>query len=188
VKEYSPTLEKIEEKRRKVEKMKHTKRLFILILISLTLLVSGCEEKKNAGLMGDSLQEPYTEFYIFGPGGTAVSYPTDYVLGESGTVIVVIVNHEHKPVNYTMEIKLENMSLPLPPDKRCISLGDNETWKKAITITPPIEGTNMMLSFSLFNEDEKEVPDEDLRLPYRDLNLWINVSPNLSENVSNSIT
>ncbi len=162
--------------------MKHTKILFILILISLALLASGCEEKMNDEQMAESL-DPYTEFYIR-PEGTAENYPTDYVLGENGTVIVGIVNHEQKPVNYTMEVKLKNTSLPLLPDQKYISLGDNKTWEKAVTITPPFEGTNMMLVFSLYNEDEKEVLEGDIRLPYRDLNLRINVSQNLSENVS----
>lgn len=173
--------------------MKHTKMLFILVLINLTLLASGCEEKKNAELVGESLKEPYTEFYILGPDGKADNYPTDYILGENGTVIVGIVNHEQKPVNYTMEVKLENTSLPLPPDQQYISLEDNETWEKAVTITPPFEGKNMMLGFSLYNEDEKKVLDGDICLPYRDLNLWINVSQNLSsqnfsENVSTPLT
>jgi len=87
-------LENIKENRKSVEKMKHTKILFILILISLDLLASGCEEKTNAEQMTESLQEPFTEFYILGPEGKADNYPTDYVLGENGTVIVGIVNHE----------------------------------------------------------------------------------------------
>lgn len=168
--------------------MKHTKILFIPILISLALLASGCEEKMNAELMTEYLQKPFTEFYILGPEGKADNYPTDYVLGENGTVIVGIVNHEQKPFNYTMEVKLKNTSLPLLPDQKYISLGDNETWEKAVTITPPFEGTNMMLAFSLYNEDEKEVLEGDICLPYRGLNLWINVSQNLSENVSTPLT
>nr|WP_268767882.1 DUF1616 domain-containing protein [Methanosarcina sp. 1.H.T.1A.1] len=185
---YSPTLENIEGNRKSVEKMKHTKILFILILISLALLASGCEEKKNDEQMAESLQKPFTEFYILGPEGTAENYPTDYVLGENGTVIVGIVNHEQKPVNYTMEVKLENTALPLPPDQQYITLGDNETWEKAVTITPPFEGKDMTLGFSLYNEDEKNVLEEGISVPYRDLRLWINVSQNLSENVSTPLT
>ncbi|WP_440946775.1 DUF1616 domain-containing protein [Methanosarcina sp. T3] len=171
-----------------MEKLKHTKILFILMLISLALLVSGCEEKKNAEMMAKSTQEPFTEFYILGPEGTAENYPTEYVLGESGTVIVRITNHEQKPVNYTMEIRLEDTPLPLLPYQQHISLEDNETWEKAVTIIPPFEGTNMMLGFSLCNEDEKEVIEGDICLPYRDLHLWINVSQNLSENISTPLT
>lgn len=168
--------------------MKHTKILFILILASLALLTSGCEEKKNSEPMAESIQEPLTEFYILGPEGTAENYPAEYVLGESGTVIVGIINHEQKPVNYTMEVKLGNTSLPLPPDQQHITLGDNETWEKAVTITPPFEGKDMMLGFSLYNEDKKKVVEGEICPPYRDLNLWINVSQNLSENVSTQLT
>lgn len=188
MKRYGPALENIEENRRSVKKMKYTKILFILILISLALLTSGCEEKMNTEPRAESLQEPFTEFYILGPEGKADNYPTEYILGESGTVIVGIVNHEQKPVNYTMEVKLENTSLPLPPDQQHISLGNNETWEKAVIITPPFEGKNMILAFSLYNEDEKEVLEEGTCLPYRDLNLWINVSQNTSENGSTPLT
>jgi len=164
--------------------MKHTKILLILILIILALLSSGCEEKMNAEPRTESLQEPFTEFYILGPEGIADNYPTDYVLGENGTVIVGIVNHEQKPVNYTLEVELEGMSLPLPPDHQYINLEDNETWEKAVTITPPFEGKNMLLGFSLYNENEKKIVEGEICPPYRDLNLWINVSQNLSEDTS----
>lgn len=163
--------------------MKHTKILFILILISLDLLASGCEEKTNAEQMTESLQEPFTEFYILGPEGKADNYPTDYVLGENGTVIVGIVNHEQKPVNYTMEIRLEDTPLLLPADQKNIFLDNNETWERAINITPTFKGTRMSLGFLLYNEDKKDTFEEDVNVPYRDLNLWINVTQNPSENV-----
>jgi len=38
-------------------KMKHTKILFILILISLALLASGCEEKLSAEEIATKMQE-----------------------------------------------------------------------------------------------------------------------------------
>ncbi|MDD2615189.1 MAG: DUF1616 domain-containing protein [Methanosarcina sp.] len=169
--------------------MKYIKILFILVLISLILLASGCEEKLNAEPIEKSLQEPYTEFYILGPEGNAENYPTEYVLWENGTVIVGIINHEQKPINYTMEVKLENTSLPLLPDQQYISLRDNETWEKAVTITPPFEGTNMNLQFLLYNNDKKDMLEENISVPYRDLHLWINVTTqNLSKNTSTPLT
>ena len=161
-------------------KMKKAKALALIILISLALFTLGCEEKLSA----ESIQEPFTEFYVLGPEGNADNYPTDYILGENGTVIIGVVNHEQKSVNYTMEVKLENTSLPLSPDQEYISLKDNETWEKAVTITPSFEGTDMMLGFSLYKEDEKSVLEEGIYVPYRGLNLRINVSQNISENTS----
>ena len=113
--------------------------------------------------------EHFTEFYILGPEGKADNYPTNYTLGQSGNVIVGVVNHEYSPVNYTMELRLQNQSLPLPENFQKISLAHNETWEKPLTLNPPVTGQNMKLEFLLFNETEKTIP-------YRDLHLWINVS------------
>lgn len=113
--------------------------------------------------------EHFTEFYILGPEGKADNYPTNYSLGQSGNVIIGVVNHEYSPVNYTMELRLQNQSLPLPENMQKIQLAHNETWEKPLTITPPVTGQNMKLEFLLFNETEKTIP-------YRDLHLWINVS------------
>lgn len=112
--------------------------------------------------------EHFTEFYILGPEGKADNYTTKYILGESGTVTIGVVNHEYRPVNYTMELKLENKSLPLPENIKSITLAHNETWEEPVTFTPAFEGENMKLEFLLFNETERNVP-------YRDLHLWIDV-------------
>ncbi|HII81681.1 MAG TPA: DUF1616 domain-containing protein [Methanosarcina sp.] len=114
-------------------------------------------------------QEPFTEFYILGPEGKANNYTTEYVQGESGTVIIGVSNHEHRAVNYTLDVRLENKSLALPENLRHIQLDDNTTLEEPLEITPSIEGKNMELQFLLFNDTEKEVPYEDLRL-------WINVT------------
>ncbi len=113
--------------------------------------------------------EPFTEFYILGPEGKADNYTTEYVQGESGTVIIGVANHEHRAVNYTLDVRLENKSLALPENLRHIQLDDNTTLEEPLEIKPSIEGKNMELQFLLFNDTEKEVPYEDLRL-------WINVT------------
>ncbi len=172
-----------------MKKMKYNKILFILIILSLALLALGCEEKMNAEPIVKSLQEPSTEFYILGPEGTAENYPTEYILGENGTLIVGIVNHEQKPVNYTMEVTLEETPLPLPADWKKVYLENNETLEKTVTITPPFKGTDMRLAFLLYNEDEKNTFEDNISVPYRNLNLWINVTTqNLSKNTSTPLT
>ncbi len=113
--------------------------------------------------------EHFTEFYLLGPEGKADNYPTKYILGENGTVIVGVINHEYSPVNYTMEIKLENKSMFLPENLKHITLTHNETWEEPVILTPEFEGKNMKLQFLLFNETDKSVP-------YRDLHLWIDVN------------
>ncbi|MPM56147.1 hypothetical protein SDC9_102948 [bioreactor metagenome] len=68
-----------------------------------------------------------------------------------------------------MDVRLENKSLALPENLRHIQLEDNATLEQPLEITPSIQGKNMELQFLLFNDTEKEVPYEDLRL-------WINVT------------
>lgn len=147
------------------------------------ITLSGSLGKAEMLKIAESIQEPFTEFYILGPEGTAENYPTDYVFGENGTVIVGITNHEQKPVNYTMEVKLEDTPLPLPAEWKNIYIENNDTLEKAVTITPSFVGTGMKLEFLLYNGD-KDLPDEGICVPYRELHLLINVSQNLSKNAS----
>jgi uncharacterized membrane protein len=135
--------------------------LVLSILLSVVTLIYVIVSPKEG--------EHFTEFYILGPGGKADNYPTNYTLGQNGTVIVGVVNHEYRPVNYTMQMKLENKSLNLPENLQRINLAHNETFKEPLEIIPPFEGRNMKLEFLLFNDTDKKVP-------YRDLHLWINVS------------
>jgi uncharacterized membrane protein len=113
-------------------------------------------------------KEPFTEFYILGNNGMANNYTTQYIQGETGTYIVGITNNEHRTMDYTMEVRLENKSLPLPENLQHIRLAQNTTLEEPLEITPSVEGKNMKLEFLLFNETEKNVP-------YKDLRLWISV-------------
>jgi uncharacterized membrane protein len=135
--------------------------LIFSILLSVTTLVYVILTPKEG--------EHFTEFYILGPDGKADNYPTEYMMGENGTVMVGIINHEYKPINYTIDIRLENKSLPLSENQKQINLEHNMSWEEPVTFTPPFEGKNMKLEFLLFNETEKTTP-------YRDLHLWINVN------------
>jgi uncharacterized membrane protein len=54
--------------------------------------------------------EAFTEFYILGPGGKAAGYPTTLTAGENGTVVIGIVNHEHRNVTYHVQIWLVNLT------------------------------------------------------------------------------
>lgn len=135
--------------------------LVLSILLSVTTLIYVVVTPKEG--------EHFTEFYILGPEGMADNYPTNYTLGQSREVIVGVVNHEYRPVNYTMEVRLQNKSLPLPENMKQVTLAHNETWEEPLTLTPQVEGKNMKLEFLLFNDTDKEAP-------YRDLYLWVNVT------------
>jgi uncharacterized membrane protein len=50
--------------------------------------------------------EKFTEFYILGSEGKAADYPTKLRVGQNGTIIIGIANHEYRTVKYTIEIWL----------------------------------------------------------------------------------
>ncbi len=131
--------------------------LVISIIASVVMLVYVIVTPKQG--------EKFTEFYILGPGQMADDYPTEFVLGDSGTVIVGIVNHEYARINYTLAIVLENESLTRNQE---IMLAHNETWEQPVTFTPDRAGTDMKLQFLLYKE-------HNYTAPYRDLHLWIDV-------------
>ncbi len=58
--------------------MKHTKILFILILISLTLLASGCEEKMSAEEIATKMQEKQASLKDY----SCTMYMATYLNGE----------------------------------------------------------------------------------------------------------
>ncbi|MDD1769143.1 MAG: DUF1616 domain-containing protein, partial [Methanomassiliicoccales archaeon] len=62
------------------------------------------------GLGGVGGHEPYTEFYITGPGGDISRLPSVLGVGENGTVMMNIVNHEGRPTNYNLTLGLSNDS------------------------------------------------------------------------------
>jgi uncharacterized membrane protein len=109
--------------------------------------------------------ERFTEFYILGPGGKAENYPSKLRINSPETILVGVVNHEFVPVNYTVQIVLNNETLT----DTWFSSVHNQTWEKNMTFVPDKNGTDMKLEFLLFKED-------NFTAPYRDLHLWVNVT------------
>ena len=108
--------------------------------------------------------EQFTEFYVSGPEGKIADYPVNLTLGESGTVIMGIVNHEYQEVTYNISVKLDNVTIAAIND---IRLKNEETWQQNFTFTPEKVGEKMKLEFLLF----KGSVDES----YTSLQLWITV-------------
>jgi uncharacterized membrane protein len=109
--------------------------------------------------------EKFTEFYILGPSGKADNYSTALKLGSSVTLLTGVVNHEYSPVNYTIQITLNNDTL----SSQKLILSNNETWEKNITFMPDKKGNDMKLEFFLYKEN-------NFTIPYRELHLWVNTT------------
>lgn len=108
--------------------------------------------------------EKFTEFYILGPSEKAGGYPTNLTLGESGNVIVGIVNHEYANTTYKLMVTLNNKTLK----EEKIILANNEKLEIPFNFTAARTGDNQELKFLLY-----KLPDENN--VYRSLHLFVNV-------------
>ncbi|MCK4491974.1 MAG: DUF1616 domain-containing protein [Candidatus Altiarchaeales archaeon] len=106
--------------------------------------------------------EKFTEFYLLGPEGMAYNYPTSLSVGENGTVILGVVNHEYERADYTLTTQRNNITL----FEEEISLDHNESFQGEFIFTPTEEGDGK-LEFLLYKRNVTE--------PYRSLHLWIKV-------------
>jgi uncharacterized membrane protein len=110
--------------------------------------------------------ERFTEFYILGPSGKAEGYPTNLTVGEAGTVIIGVVNHEYENVTYRVVVTLDNETVGVLED---IRLKHEEVWQHNYTFTPDKAGDRLKLEFLLYRDGVDG--------PYRSLHLWVTVRP-----------
>jgi uncharacterized membrane protein len=135
--------------------------LMIILVLSIVILIIALTYVAVTPWQG----KKFTEFYILGNKGKAENYPTQLKAGMNSSVITGIVNHEYIPINYTLDILLENESL----STMRIHLAYNSTWEEKVYFMPKKKGDNLKLDFLLYKEN-------DLTAPYRDLNLWVSVT------------
>lgn len=97
--------------------------------------------------------EKFTEFYILGPGGKAENYPRELRVGEEGRVILGIVNHEHQPTSYRVEIDING---DRNRELRTGMLPHEEKWEQEVSFTPDEAGLNEKVEFWLYRGEETE--------------------------------
>lgn len=110
--------------------------------------------------------ERFTEFYVLGSSGTLSDYPVNLTLGQTGTVILGITNHEYQNETYTVHVSLENQTLTEIDN---IQVPDNANWTQPYTFKAEKTGNAMKLEFALYKEDSD--------VAYRTLQLHITVRP-----------
>jgi len=97
--------------------------------------------------------EKFTEFYVLGPEGEAENYPRELMVGEEATVILGIVNHEHQPTSYRVEIDINGNR-----DKELAIgiLADEEKWEQEVSFALDESGLNQKIEFWLYKGEETE--------------------------------
>ena len=97
--------------------------------------------------------EKFTEFYILGLEGKAEDYPQHVMVGEEAEVILGIVNHEHQPLSYRVEIKINGVK-----NKEIGTgiLAHEEKWEQVVGFTPEEVGVKQRVEFWLYKDAEAQ--------------------------------
>jgi uncharacterized membrane protein len=157
--------------------------LVISIIISVTSLVYAIITPKT--------REKFTELYILGSEGMAKNYPKNLIIGEETSVILGILNHEYRKINYTIEVWLINQTTFYNKttkenetitnhawflDKISVMLNHTPVdieglwtpqWEYNYTFRIDKEGENLKLAFLLFITPTKETYNYDT--DYKDI-------------------
>lgn len=139
---------------------KTNKIVSIILLVSIIVAISTTAYI----IINPKQSEDFTEFYILGPGGQASNYPTNLTVGQNGSVIIGIVNHEQKTVNYNL----------------IVTSNGNVMSDMNISLTNG-NSTQIPYTFSANTAGHKDVEFLLYKLPdninvYRSLHLFVNVT------------
>jgi len=106
--------------------------------------------------------EKFTEFYILNIEGKAENYPQRAILGEAADLMVGVVNHEHQPASYRVEIKIDGI------ESRELNIGtlaNGRKWEERVSFIPQVAGEKRKVEFYLFkNVEDKPCFKDPLHL------------------------
>jgi len=143
----------------------NTSKRSIALSAVLVLVIVGAVGMMASVVSTPKEGEKFTEFYILGPDGQASGYPSQLALDETGVVIVGVVNHEYRQVDYRIEVGINGENID---EVASFSLSDGETWEQEVTFTPYKLGPDQKVEFLLYQDSDSE--------PYRTLHLWVDVA------------
>jgi uncharacterized membrane protein len=141
-------------------------RLNRALAIFLGLLVLGAAVAVVLVVAFPAPPEPYTEFYILGPGGKAAGYPSEFTAGSEQTVIVGIVSHEQEATSYRVDVEVGGSVIAKAGP---IVLAPLEKYERPLVFKLDTAGSRQRVTFLLYKEGEAE--------SYRSLYLWVDVTP-----------
>ncbi|ELZ30304.1 hypothetical protein C475_01177 [Halosimplex carlsbadense 2-9-1] len=129
----------------------------------------------------------FSEFYLLGADDsgdlTAESYPQNFTVGESRSLVVGIQNDEQTTTSYTVVVRLDRVELRASSTRVVESerlhrfeprLAANETWHRQHAVRPSMAGERLRLTYLLYRESPPE--DPTVGNAYRDARLWIDVN------------
>ena len=141
--------------------MRKLEKLIVTVFLIAIILIGGVAVYLVLAPKDD---ERFTEFYVLGSNGQLGDYPTNLTLGENATVILGVVNHEHRNVTYRIVADLNNKPLETLSN---IVLVNDAAWIQNCTFTSEKIGEKISLDFQLYRDG--------LPIPYHSLQLWLTV-------------
>lgn len=139
-------------------------------LLGITLLVA------IVGVVGITVVQPaltpaYTEFYILGANETATDYPSNLSVGESGTLVVGIENHEHRTMNYLLVVNAHGQTRT----QRQLTVDPNDHVREEISFAFSSTGEKTV-TFNLYQGSDRSTG----ATPYRQLQFSVSVTDSQS--------
>ena len=133
--------------------------------IALVVLILGSIGTLAYAIVTPKQGEKFTEFYVLGPNGQAEGYLTELSMGETGEVILGIVNHEGEDnLVYNVELFIDGeVKQTVGP----LTLADEEKWEEEVNFIPDKVGENQKVEFNLYKQGEDT--------PCKVLYLWFDV-------------
>jgi uncharacterized membrane protein len=122
---------------------------------------------------GSSSEKGYTEFNVSWPKGTEYE-AASLQAGSKITAQARIFNHENGLINYTLRLSFSNKSL----FSENLMLSRNESWEGPVSGILNGSLGRQRLDFLLFKEG-------DLSMPYRQNQLWVNLTEDKSDDSMN---
>jgi len=136
-----------------------------ILTVLLVLAILGAMGTLGYVIAKPKVGERFTQFYILGPYGKAEGYPREILLGENASVTLGIVNNEHEPMTYRVQIVIDGQKAgELDP----ITLAHEEEWEEAVSVRPSRAGPDQKVEFWLYKDGDDEV--------YLKTHLWVDVS------------
>lgn len=152
----------------------------LVLTIVIVLAAGGI----GAAIVTSDTDESYTEFAIVGSDDEGELHPSDYpselTVNESVTVHTDVTNNEHRTVEYTLVVVLEELDTTGDTierselDRQTFTVEHGEQIVHEHELTPTFAGDDLRLSYLLYAGDPPEVPT--LSNAYLSTHLTVTVS------------
>lgn len=131
--------------------------LTIVLLVVLVVALAGVI---YIAVRPPETADPFTEFYVLGPDGNASGYPDTLAVGETGTFVVGITNHEHEATDYVVVARMDGRQIA----ERAVTLADDESWTSPVSVEATRPGDFRIRILLYKNGNRTGEPSQWLRL------------------------